>query len=82
MFTANQLNNPMGKWFSGVKKFIPFKGYVKLVQTTARISFPMISSDIKDKAPSDLLSHKKAVPYSDPPSMEDVESLYQFFDKR
>lgn len=78
---ANQLNNPMAKWFSGVKKFIPFKGYVKLVQTTARISFPKISSDIKDKAPTNLLSHKEMVPYSDPPSMEDVESLYEFFDK-
>lgn len=78
---AYQSSNPMGKWFSGVKKFIPFEGYVKSVKTAARISFPKISSDYKDKEPSNFLSHKKMVPYSEPPSMEDVESLYEFFDR-
>lgn len=82
VFTAYQSSKTMGKWLSGVKKFIPFEGYVKSVKTAARISFPKISADCQDKEPSNFLSHKKMVPYSNPPSTEDVDSLYEFFDRR
>lgn len=64
------------------RRLIPFKGSVKFVQTSCRLSIPGISPRNEQKAPSNMLRDKKAVPYANPPSIKDVNLLYQFFDNR
>lgn len=54
---------------------------VRHVQTTCRISAPRISSTAKDKASSNFLRDKKTIPDSDPPSVKDMNILYELFEQ-
>lgn len=65
-----------------VRSVLPFQDSVKFVQTSCRISVPGTSSESEQKVPSNFLRDKKLIPESDPPSIEDIKFLYQFFDSR
>ncbi|KAL9459647.1 hypothetical protein AB3S75_002950 [Citrus x aurantiifolia] len=65
------------------RRVFPHQGSVKFVQTSCRMSIPGLpSSRHEDKAPASpkVLRDKKAVPDADPPSIEDINQLYHFFD--
>ncbi|KAL5554909.1 hypothetical protein UlMin_037145 [Ulmus minor] len=51
--------------------------FIRSVQTRCRVTFPNLSGK-QEKMPA---RQKKLVPDAQPPSMEDVKHLYQFFDQ-
>ncbi|KAL8473454.1 hypothetical protein ACS0TY_030330 [Phlomoides rotata] len=61
-------------------RFISSQGSLRLVQSKYRITPTGASMENKD-LPSDFLRHKKMVPSADPPKVEDINILYQFFDR-
>ncbi|MED6212961.1 NAD-dependent protein deacetylase srt2, partial [Stylosanthes scabra] len=63
-------------------RLLSFKGSVKLVHTTCRISVPGTSLGNHIKPPSNnSFRDKKAVPDAEPPSIKDINLLYQLFDQ-
>ncbi|KAL2521255.1 NAD-dependent protein deacetylase SRT2 [Forsythia ovata] len=69
------------KILSRVRRVVPFQRSVKFVQTTCRIAVPGISLESEEKRHLNFLEDKQILPYSDPPRAEDVDLLYQFFDR-
>ncbi|KAJ0040078.1 hypothetical protein Pint_27432 [Pistacia integerrima] len=65
------------------KNVVYFPGTVRFVQTSCRLFVPgMPSRNLEvEKMPSNFIRDKKVVPDADPPSIEDVNRLYHFFDQ-
>lgn len=63
------------------KSALSFHGSAKSVQTTCRVTVPGTSSTTEQKLSSNVLKDRLLIPDSDPPSINDVELLYQFFDQ-
>ncbi|KAL3528219.1 hypothetical protein ACH5RR_012875 [Cinchona calisaya] len=61
-------------------RVIPFQGFTKHMQTASRISFPRATLERKETTSSNL-RNKKSIPDSDPPSVQDVNLLYEFFER-
>ncbi|CAI9108724.1 OLC1v1008402C1 [Oldenlandia corymbosa var. corymbosa] len=68
------------KHFGRIGRVITSVDTVRFVQTAFRISFPRAASESKEK-PSSNLRNRKVIPESDPPSIKDINHLYQFFDR-
>ncbi|EXC20592.1 NAD-dependent ADP-ribosyltransferase sirtuin-4 [Morus notabilis] len=65
---------------AGRRVIPPLQGFLRSVQTLCRISVPGNSFQQGENVASDFLSQKKIIPDAEPPSLRDVELLYQFFD--
>ncbi|XP_077231725.1 NAD-dependent protein deacylase SRT2-like isoform X2 [Tasmannia lanceolata] len=60
---------------------LSFRFSVRHVRTTCKYSTPGAILKHQDKASLDFLRDKRIVPDSDPPSIKDVNLLYQFIDQ-
>ncbi|KAI4317072.1 hypothetical protein L6164_024982 [Bauhinia variegata] len=63
------------------RRLLPLKGSVKFVQTSCHISVPGTLTRNEQNAPPSFRGNKKAVPDADPPSINDINLLYQVFDR-
>ncbi|XP_042488493.1 NAD-dependent protein deacylase SRT2 [Macadamia integrifolia] len=63
------------------RKSLLFGGSEKFVHTICRVSIPGTTARSNENSSSHFLREKKIVPDSDPPSIKDVNDLYQFFDQ-
>ncbi|KAH7850693.1 hypothetical protein Vadar_001609 [Vaccinium darrowii] len=63
------------------KSALSFHGSAKALQTTCRVTVPGTSSTTEQELSSNILKDRLLIPDSDPPSINDVELLYQFFDQ-
>ncbi|XP_042975716.1 NAD-dependent protein deacylase SRT2 isoform X2 [Carya illinoinensis] len=82
-FMTGVVQSRSKKWQSpsGGRRVILFQCPVKSVQTSCRVSIPVTSPGREEKMSTNFLRDKKLVPDSDPPSINDVKLLYQFFDQ-
>ncbi|CAH9115712.1 unnamed protein product [Cuscuta epithymum] len=67
-----------GTFLSRMEHAVPCRLSFKYVQMKSHIKFPQVSSGSTADAPS---RDKKTVPYSDPPSRDDIMRLYELFDR-
>ncbi|KAL8170798.1 hypothetical protein V2J09_022602 [Rumex salicifolius] len=58
-----------------------FRGYAKFVQASSRISIPGVSLNNKEKVAPRVLKNRTMVPDASPPSIKDVDQLYEFFEQ-
>ncbi|OMO88893.1 Sirtuin family [Corchorus capsularis] len=75
-----QLSHKFQRSVSQRRRVTFSQGSVKLIQTSCWISNPGVTIG-ETQAPPKYLKDKKVVPEADPPSIEDVNRLYQFFDQ-
>ncbi|XP_073526346.1 uncharacterized protein [Phyllobates terribilis] len=57
------------------------RGYASFLRGSSRISIPGVSSNHKEKVAPGVLKNKTMVPDAFPPSIKDVDKLYDFFEQ-
>lgn len=77
-----QIGSNWNVLIAGRRVIPPLQGFLRSVQTSCRISVPGNSSQQGENVASGFLRQKKIIPDAEPPSLRDVELLYQFFDNR